>query len=152
MTFRNKFKAVEYFLNQTLETEYIEEKEFMMQIIESKYFNFLDNNDKTYRKMGIGLPEDLMLTPIEIYTLYPENFYGFTYEQVLDLPQNKRYVGIFLGYYAIEDPLDQILCILAQRFSIDIIILERMIGSHQIVTEILDTRPREKSFSHLTYT
>ena len=62
-----------------------------------------------------------------------------------------KYVGRFLGLYAKEDDFDQSICIAVRAKSIDIIILTDMIGSHQVVTEILDTRERSVSFKSLLY-
>ncbi len=56
-----------------------------------------------------------------------------------------------LGLYAAEDDLDQHLCNLGKLCNIDVIILTDMVGSHQIVTEVLDTRPRNVSFGSLKY-
>lgn len=59
------------------------------------------------------------------------------------------YTGNRLGMYAAEDELDQPLCQAAQYLGYDIIILTNMIGSHQVVTEVLDTR--DDSYSHLWF-
>jgi hypothetical protein len=67
------------------------------------------------------------------------------------LSDKKFYVGKLLELYAVEDELDQQICRLAKEQDIDIIILTNMVGSHQIVTEILDTRNREDSFKSLVY-
>ena len=64
---------------------------------------------------------------------------------------HKIYAGKTLGLYAIEDCLDQVICKLARKLDLDILILTDMIGSHQIVTEILDTRSRQDSFKNLVY-
>lgn len=64
------------------------------------------------------------------------------------------YVGGKLGWglYAAEDGLDQPLCIEAAKAGYDIVILESMIGSFQVVTEVLDVRTRHDSFLSLVYT
>jgi hypothetical protein len=61
------------------------------------------------------------------------------------------YQGNTLDLYAAEDVFDQQLCRLAQNVGIDIVILTRMVGSHQIVQEVLDTRTREQSFKNLVF-
>ncbi len=53
--------------------------------------------------------------------------------------------------YAEEDDLDQVLCRLGSLLGIDIIVLTNMIGSNQIVTEVLDTRERDVSMSSLIF-
>lgn len=63
---------------------------------------------------------------------------------------SKKYEGRILGY-AKEDKLDQPICILAKEKGFDVVIFEFMVGSHQIVTEILDVRDRGTSFRHLAY-
>lgn len=63
----------------------------------------------------------------------------------------RRYVGAISGLYAIEDKYDQDLCHYAREAGIDIIILTDMIGSHQIVVEVLDTRSRQISMSNLVF-
>lgn len=68
----------------------------------------------------------------------------------LDLSKNyKRYWGE-LGY-AREDKLDQAICKLARKRGYDVVIFESVVGSQQIVSEILDTRDRNESFRYLAY-
>ncbi len=96
------------------------------------------------------LPSDLRMTPQEFY--YSTNSKkSFTDDYVDALPEIKHYIGEDLGLYAQEDYLDQRLCLLGKKYGIDIIILTHMVGSHQVVTEVLDTRPREDSFKSLIY-
>lgn len=54
--------------------------------------------------------------------------------------------------YAAEDNLDQPLCSMAAKRGYDIVILENMVGSFQVVTEVLDVRSRHDSFLSLIYT
>lgn len=54
--------------------------------------------------------------------------------------------------YAAEDYLDQPLCSMAAKAGYDIVILENMVGSFQVVTEVLDVRSRKDSFLSLIYT
>lgn len=94
-----------------------------------------------------NLPRDLMLTPMETYP------YITTDQRTVIklLPDKKYYAGSLLGLYAVEDRFDQALCILGKKLGFDILILENMVGSFQVVTEILDTRSREDSFKSLVY-
>lgn len=70
-----------------------------------------------------------------------------------DLRHDDRryYCGHVLDVYAMEDVLDQPVCEEARKQGYDIVILERMVGSRQIVTEVLDVRPREESFKNLYF-
>jgi hypothetical protein len=94
------------------------------------------------------LPSDLMLTPKEATQFFDEEGRK---ELAQQLPQIRRYAGKFLGLYALEDPYDQPLCSVARDRGIDILIFTHMVGSHQVVTEILDTRDRSISFANLVY-
>ena len=90
-----------------------------------------------------------MLTPDEAYII---NFNsGIDMMRGPPDRQDRHYAGQYLHLYAAEDELDQPLCILGRKHNIDIIILENMVGSHLIITEILDTRDRMDSFSSLLY-
>lgn len=55
--------------------------------------------------------------------------------------------------YALEDNFDQPICTLAKAKvkGYDIVIFTDMVGSHQILTEILDVRDRGDSFRQLAY-
>lgn len=90
-------------------------------------------------------PQDLMMTPREAQRHSLDN------HSLEGVSNNKHYVGMWLGMYALEDPLDQPLCIAARDAEYDIVILESMVGRFQVVTEVLDTRSREDSFSSLIY-
>lgn len=63
-----------------------------------------------------------------------------------DIP---RYAGQRIGLYAAEDDLDQELAKEVIASGYDIVILEAMAGSCQIVTEVLDVRPRAESYNNL---
>lgn len=95
------------------------------------------------------LPLDLKLTKSQVNGLsegdLPEDIE--VYEDEV-----KEYAGNVLGLYAMEDDYDQKLCLLAASKGYDIVILESMIGSFQVVTEVLDTRDRIESFRSLIYT
>ena len=98
--------------------------------------------------MNGEIPPDLKLTPKEYIRIFEdkEQFYTPT---VSDTP---HYLANILNLYAIEDEHDQTLCNAGREHDIDIIILTHMIGSNQIVTEVLDTRSRVDSFRSLIYT
>jgi hypothetical protein len=65
--------------------------------------------------------------------------------------EKKYYAGHTLGLYAFDDNLDQHICVAASKQGYDVVILERMVGSRQIVTEVLDARPRDESFKNLYF-
>lgn len=90
------------------------------------------------------LPKDLRLTPMEYSRIKHKNYGG-------TISQNRYYVGKLLELYAAEDEFDQEICLLAKDQDIDLIILTHMVGSHQIVTEVLDVRDRNDSFNSLIY-
>lgn len=94
------------------------------------------------------LKKDLMYTPVE-YAELTKDIYNYFPEEVSKLDQKPHYAGEL--FYAYEDHLDQALCILGKRNNYDIIVMESMPGSHQIVGEVLDTRSRMKSFENLVY-
>lgn len=56
-----------------------------------------------------------------------------------------------LKLYAAEDILDQFICTEAYADGYDGIILTHMVGSRQVVGEVLDTRPRAESFQNLYF-
>lgn len=111
------------------------------------------------------LPKDLMMTPFE-YTRalfegslsackkHPQSFSvlkeNYMKKAKLASPE-KHYSGVKLGMYACEDILDQTLAKIARRNGIQVIVLTDMIGSYQVVSEVLDTRDREESFRSLIY-
>ena len=66
-------------------------------------------------------------------------------------PGVKYYAGELLDLYAAEDSFDQPLCKEASRRNIDVLVFTHMVGSYQIVDEVLDTRCREDSFRSLVY-
>ena len=68
-----------------------------------------------------------------------------------DLPQTKRYAGYLSGMYAMEDDLDQEICLGGKQRGLDIIVLTNMIGMYQVVTEVLDCRSRSECFANLVY-
>lgn len=53
--------------------------------------------------------------------------------------------------YAQADFMDQSLCRLAQYFGYDTVLLQREVGKERVVSEILDTRPREVSYKSFRF-
>lgn len=92
------------------------------------------------------LPHDLMMTRSQFENFY--NVYSGEENMIIE-GQTPVYVGVKLDMYGKEDDLDQPLCKAARLLGYDLVILTHMVGSHQIVTEILDTR--DDSFSHLRF-
>jgi hypothetical protein len=104
------------------------------------------------------LPSDLMMTPREYidamlkHGLIDDSYMILSGGHLDMLPQTKVYCAHLLELYASEDIYDQPLCNLAAEKGYDIVVLTGMVGSHQVVSEILDTRHRDDSFSSLIYT
>jgi hypothetical protein len=117
---------------------------------------------KTFNPEIYGLDDDITYNDNTNMSkndiMFHEN--SFQYVQAVTYPglpieninQTPKYVGHELNLYAFEDIYDQPLCRAASALGYDIIILEEMIGSFQIVTEILDTRSKSDSFSSLIFT
>lgn len=102
------------------------------------------------KKHGFDYPEDLMLTPLQYYAI-AKNAIRHGHDIVQDLPERRYYVGQLFGLYALEDIYDQAICLTASSLGIDILIFTHMVGSHQIVSEVLDTRKRMESLKNLVY-
>jgi hypothetical protein len=66
----------------------------------------------------------------------------------IDKTTNK-YVGS--NFYALEDSLDQYVCVLARKAGYDTVIFSRMPGHRRVVTEILDSRDRDNSLKNLAW-
>lgn len=117
---------------------------------EAGKFLELEDFDAIYFHTKINLKNDLMITPQE---------YADSIEESLDLTrvENKPFYGGGLKNeygepnYANQDDLDQDICIAARAKGYVAIVLTRMVGKRQIVSEILDTRTREESFKNLVY-
>ncbi len=99
------------------------------------------------------LPDDLMFTPSEAVNLLQEEivFSDTQLANASHLPQNKRYLGSYIGFYGAEDITDQDLCEMGADAGYDVIILTHVPGPHQVATEILDVRSRSQSFDNLIY-
>lgn len=95
------------------------------------------------------IPRDLMFTCKEYEELIENEDLELTKPKKSITSDRKVYVGKTIGMYAAEDHLDYILCVASNFMGYDIVILENMVGSHQVVTEVLDTR--NSSFSHLWF-
>jgi hypothetical protein len=110
-----------------------------------------------YNQLMYALEDsNLMFTPTQFIEL------GKTWSSAIDIDiykfpidpniQDRQFYCAFtLGFYAAEDDFDQALCELGREAGYSAIILEKMVGSRQIVIEVLDTRPREESFRNLHF-
>lgn len=150
-------KTVKSFFNKTaammeLDPEWMD-KEEAQQFLEQNY-NIRDH-------ISGKLPADLMMTPLEYFNhnrskntkdpYFWRRLNEMNHEDVASLPQKKEYIGEVTRMYAVEDEFDQRICELGSSKGIDVIILTHMVGSHQVVTEILDTRDRTDSFKSLVF-
>jgi len=105
-----------------------------------------------------NLPDDLVMTAYDAWKYVKDvedsNIHIKTAKEsiVKKLPQEARYTGKVLGFYAIEDVFDQDLYQIADKKGIDVLIFEKMVGSRQVVSEVLHAKKKKKtSFSHLAY-
>jgi len=137
----NKYTAVKALLDQGTD---VDTMNLLNQLANNRYFMAFVS--------GV-LPKDLMLTPTEYISFITQNpnIENPSIQSDIISDNSKHYVGTILSLYALEDGFDQPLCELGRDKNLSIIILESMIGSHQVVTEVLDTRPREESFRSLVY-
>lgn len=108
--------------------------------------------------MSDPMPENLSDWSKRFHTMIsstePSTKFGLTVVEAAREAQSSNfrgYAGVILGLYASEDSLDQPICEAARDQGIDVVHLTHMIGSHQVVHEILDTRPRMSSFKSLVY-
>ena len=144
LIFKNKYEAAKSLIGD-------EDNEFAEPIID-RYYNQPDKFPHL----------DLMMTPSEYSDVHRIRLIEFSdardkeyisklSEHAVKAGNRKHYVGKHLHLYALEDDYDQIICQAAREEGYDVIILTHMVGSFQLVTEILDTRDRLVSFSNLTY-
>jgi hypothetical protein len=91
------------------------------------------------------LPSDLYLSPQEL-----TGYLGLPSPSE-NIAKDRQYAGVHLNLYASEDKYDQPLCKAAQEQGIDIVILTHMVGSFQVVSEVLDTRANADSYDSLAY-
>ena len=98
---------------------------------------------------------------IDVILGYLDSFYNFVMYSmgsiIPGLPPVNTMVNSEVGYdesfmYAAEDFWDQPLCHFAKLQNYEAVLLTNMVGSHQIVFEVLDTRTRSESFSNLRWT
>lgn len=101
---------------------------------------------------------NLMFTPREFERLVATYSYARNVSKPyidwyqLDRAQDRPYYcGHILELYAAEDYLDQAICIKGREAGYEVIVLERMVGGRQIVTEVLDTRSRDESLGNLYF-
>lgn len=106
--------------------------------------SYKSNNKYVDMHIDGRLPQDLYMTAEEVSILEGS-------KRPEEISNEPRYAGYNL-LYASEDELDQPLCIASTQKGIDVIILTHMVGSFQIVSEVLDTRSRNDSFRSLVYT
>lgn len=107
--------------------------------------------------------ESLMFTPRELINFVKNNditHHNPRFNYIINGPasrlinmqhQRKYYCGHVLMLYALQDFLDQPICTAAYKQGYDIVVLTHMVGSRQMVTEVLDVRSREESFANLHY-
>lgn len=121
------------------------------------------------KQLGVTIPErkgdmsyydvhlykgGLMMKPFE-FTMMWHQKHGYQYEgrkwaNMRNLQGNRHfYTAHLLSYYALQDELDQPICEAARVKGYDLVLLTHMVGSRQLVYEVLDTRPRQESFANL---
>ena len=113
--------------------------------------NIID--DKVLNQWNNGtLKLDMKYTPVEYVKQFPRHM-GGGIQKAQRVEQHAVYVGndIDLGLYAGEDEFDQPLCTEARRQGYDLVVLTRMIGNYQVVSEVLDTRTRDESLRNLIF-
>ncbi len=103
------------------------------------------------------LRHGLLYTPIQAHTELGYKGYHDSYS-ITDYPvymgamSIKEYDINHPGLYGVEDEYDQPLCIEMKRQGIEVACFTEMIGAFGIVSELLDARERNESFSSLVYT
>jgi len=98
------------------------------------------------------LEQDLLISKREWEATWTKPYYNSTYYKGKNIAEDEVFYSAYKqNVYAIQDGLDQDICNAARKHGYDVIILEKMVGSRQIVTEVLDTRPREESFANLRF-
>lgn len=91
---------------------------------------------------------------LDVYQTPQEIYHNYHTELNLSRPpasDRKIYIGRWLDLYADEDIYDQFLCTSAQFLGLDVLVFTSMIGTLQLVQEILDTRPRAESYLNLIF-
>ncbi len=140
--YRNKYEAIMSLYREFNISDIIEVPWKDVDTTKWKYFNDFGT-----------LPNDMKMTISEYHKLTKNLEYDIWDEDIeyIESFKNKQYIAVKESLYALEDAYDQAICNVAHVNGIDIIILTSMIGKYQIVTEILDTRLRQVSFSNLLY-
>lgn len=108
----------------------------------------MTDSDKLMDHISGRLPSDLKMTAYDFDKYNKRNSID-DYKECAYESNRKVYCGMLLNLYAEEDELDQPLCRMASKLCYDIVILTHMVGSHQVVTEVLDTR--NNSFDYLWF-
>lgn len=96
----------------------------------------------------LGVERKFMLTPVEYNKFHPSPAAMDYFKDSLQL-EREYYAIQHYSYYARQDELDQKICVVARALGYDVVLLTHMIGSRQIVYEVMDTRSREESFANL---
>ena len=142
--YKNKHEAVKEFTSEDhpdyMRADYAEFSEPLV--------NMYYNPESYKEEYLVKFPEDLRMTPREYYAKVKKEPFPPQYE---NLPERKYYIGKKIGFYAVEDDYDQDLCSYSKQQGHEVVILTHMVGSRQIVTEVLDTRERSQSFGALVY-
>tara|TARA_R110002072_G_scaffold45565_4_gene126753 strand:+ start:41401 stop:42498 length:1098 start_codon:yes stop_codon:yes gene_type:complete len=134
-TYKNKYEAVVDLAGET--------KNFTEPAIDQYY-----NAEQKIFTRPMDYPDDMRMTPKEYYENVRSEMLPDAYKDLRDV---KHYIGKKIKLYAVEDMYDQSICNIHKKLGTDIVILTHMVGSRQIVTEILDTRERSLSFGALSY-
>lgn len=133
LTAKNKIKAFKKLIDGLTLKERAEWRKEIDQMI-----TYVDNNEITKKYYDGYFPDDLIMTKSD----WLEE----------DQPGERGYLKYWgEEFYALEDFLDQPICNLAKKAGYDIVIFKKMVGSHQILTEIMDVRVRGDSFRHLAF-
>lgn len=145
---QTKYAALRYLLAQFMSVQRLQEKNPTIKLSLDLY-----QSKKNLTWEAGEFAPDLLYTPLELNNLHffvpHKSRVDYRAEEV---PQIAVYAGKLLKLYAAEDGFDQPLCLAAKTAGFDLIVLTRMVGSKQIVTEVLDARSREDSFKSLVYT
>lgn len=146
-----------YYLEKESET-YLEYKtSFVSSNKLSACVKLLDKLPNSYKSEIMNAIEKMGETHLYNYLIgeYPGDLMiSFTeyqkYDPTAPTSNRKFYIGDRpLILYGREDELDQPLCKSARYLGYDIVVLTNMVGSHQVVTEVLDTR--DDSYSNLWF-
>lgn len=127
-------------------TEVVEELEQELKNSAHSYvWEVINFGIKNYRKRRPVTDADI--EQLIKYSLDEPNTLPLTED--LRNPKTGEYVN---EVYAVDDELDQPLCIAAKELGYDVIVLGRCAGLRRTVTEILDTRSRSDSLKSLAWT